>query len=350
MASSVKVREVRNGFFRIHFVLDGSTTKDDSNINITFQLCGSQSSREFNIRYNLDCSTTSSKPNASTDFFVREIFSHANSDQDDHSDSESSKLNSKIQKSKRQKLDLTPETEVHGPHHMWINYNNTLEEQILFKKSPGVWFRIFSNIKRHDAITLSMDFGNISNGLTKFFLSQQLCDVEFKFNCGQSIGAHVAILSAGSSVFSVMFSSGFLESQTRKVTINDIEIGVFRQLLHYLYSGSSVELKDGLIENIIRYQLLFEAADKYDVEALKTVCVDGLLTLRNTGEAAISSLIFSQLHSIPELFEDSMEYLVKHSHKVCYQPEWLDFMKAHPDLCLVVTQRIVGPRTSSDSE
>lgn len=345
MASSVEVREVRNGFFRVRFIFEDSTTAKDEDgfFHTAFQLCGSQSSRKFFFCYKFFFIKTNSDPNiATTAIYVREIPSNSNSEHDN--DSESSEVNS----SKRQKLaSSVSETGVNSPHHMWIDYNNTLEETILFKKSQGVWFRMFplpSNVKRYDAITLSIDFGNISGGLAKLFLSQQLCDVEFKFKCGQSIGAHVAILSAGSPVFSVMFSSGFLESKTRKVAIDDIEIDIFKQLLHYLYSGGSPELKVGLMENIIHYQHLFAAADKYDVEALKTVCVGVMIIPHKTFESATSNLIFSQLHSIPKLFEDSMDYFVKHSRKVCYQPEWLDFMKAYPELCVLVTQRIAGPR------
>lgn len=333
MAPSFEVREVRNGLFRIYWITDDSFDRYNSK---TFQLCGSQSGRTFEISCKFEKCLAS--------FNVREVSFSENSVSES---TKSSEGNSGIQQPKRQKLGLNVlETEVDScpPHHMWINYkNNTLDEKILYLKSSGIWSFSSTNgtgILFPDAITLSMDFGNISNGLAKLFRTQQLCDVEFNFKCGQSIGAHVAILSAGSPVFSVMFSLGFLESQTRKVAINDVEIDIFRHLLFYLYSGSGPKLKGSLEEKVARYQLLFQAADKYDVEALKTVCIDGLVILKKTFSSSINRLIFSQQHSISKLFENSMRYLVENSSKLCYQPEWLDFMKSHPDLCVLVTQRI----------
>ncbi len=115
------------------------------------------------------------------------------------------------------------------------------------------------------SISIWIDFGTgttreknldiMSKGLTEMFYNQHLCDVHFDFKDSQTVGAHVVILSAGSPVFSAMFRSEFLESQTKKVNIIDIEIEVFRQLLIYLYTGSSPKLAE---ENMT--QLLFVAA------------------------------------------------------------------------------------------
>jgi speckle-type POZ protein len=86
--------------------------------------------------------------------------------------------------------------------------------------------------------TLYLDFGTntkstrkIIEGFGKMFYNQNLCDVDFTFNDGQTIGAHVNVLSAGSPIFAAMFQLDMLESKTRHVVITDFELNVFRQLL-----------------------------------------------------------------------------------------------------------------------
>jgi speckle-type POZ protein len=56
-----------------------------------------------------------------------------------------------------------------------------------------------------------------------------------------------------------------LESRTRQVTITDIDEEVFRQLLIHMYSGSAPKREE---ENIA--QPLYIAADKYDIDTLKS--------------------------------------------------------------------------------
>ena len=52
---------------------------------------------------------------------------------------------------------------------------------------------------------------------------------------GQRIAAHSAIIAASSPVFLAMLRQGrFKEAQTKIIEIEDIEVGVFHQLLQYL--------------------------------------------------------------------------------------------------------------------
>ncbi|EFX85820.1 hypothetical protein DAPPUDRAFT_45560 [Daphnia pulex] len=157
------------------------------------------------------------------------------------------------------------------------------------------------------------------------FYNQHLCDVHFDFKDSQTVGAHTVILSAGSPVFSAMFRSEFLESKTKKVNIIDIDIEVFRQLLIYLYTGSAPKLAE---ENMT--QLLFEAADKYNIDNLKTECTDVLLKCVNL-DNAISLLIWSHFHSAAKLKEASLKFLAENSLEICSQPEWMDLIINYPE-------------------
>ncbi len=82
--------------------------------------------------------------------------------------------------------------------------------------------------------------------LTELFTSQSQCDVTFRFPERQvELKAHRAILVARSPVFARMFHhSGMEEASTGRVDIEDVEPIVFKQLLHYLYSGEAPDLDD----------------------------------------------------------------------------------------------------------
>ena len=193
-----------------------------------------------------------------------------------------------------------------------------------------------------------MDFGTktagektIMDGLSQLFTEQIQWDIQFQFKGGETVGAHVVILSAGSPVFAAMFRTDMVEAQTRRVTIENIERNVFWQLLIYLYTGSCPKVE---YDNMT--QLLFEAADMYDVETLKCECVDILLA-RLTVDNAVDLLIWAHLRSIPNLFEASMEVIENNGPLLCFTPEWAELTSSFSDLCLAATKRIITKLTDS---
>lgn len=168
--------------------------------------------------------------------------------------------------------------------------------------------------------------------------SQSLCDVNFFFKCGNSIGAHVVILSAGSPVFKAMFQSEFVESKTRRVDIDDIEMEVFNQLLIFLYSGKAPKLA---VNDENTTKSLYEAADKYGVVLLQKECVKKLLSILST-ENVIELFVWAQFHSIKKLLEKAMSFIMQNCEELCSRPEWLGFMKNHPETCLEAIQAMAS--------
>jgi speckle-type POZ protein len=77
-----------------------------------------------------------------------------------------------------------------------------------------------------------------------------------------------------------------------------------------------------------------------------------LLTQLNIGNV-IDMLVWAHFHSIEKLSKKAMKFLVKNFRKLCVQPEWMELMKNHPDLCLRANQQMAEllPKTESeDSE
>lgn len=360
---STELKEIRRGLFSLEWIFNDQM-KELGTIKKTIELCGSQSGRAFNI-------TCNHKHVNDLGYFtvtVEDVSCHS----DSTTESSGSTINCQEQPpslSKRLRavrrlefpsaLPAQPKSTEHiPPVYIWMKHNGNPVNQDLFQKTSLA--RI--NTEKWEAmcrcqknkpykLLLWIDFGTntateryITSGFEKLFYDQNQCDVQFQFKNGQSVGAHVLILSAGSPVFAAMFQSGLVEAQTRKVYIVDIEMEVFRQLLICLYTGRAPKLTDKAMT-----PLLFQAADKYGVETLKNECLDELLEQLDVGNA-IDMLIWSHFNYVPELFESAMEIFVENSSTICYQPEWMDLIEKYPDLCLLATQRIVGPPNSTPLE
>ncbi|KZR99606.1 Uncharacterized protein APZ42_004459 [Daphnia magna] len=179
---------------------------------------------------------------------------------------------------------------------------------------------------------------NAQMQIINLYVNQFNCDVTFQFDTAEkyeSIGGHVAILSVRSSVFAAMFQSGMQETNTRKVCIKDIKPDIFKQLLHYIYSGrTSSKLSE---ENA---QPLFIAADMYDVDDLKYECVQFLLSCIKL-ENAINLMAWAHVHSIYSLKEATLTFMESCGKEICKQDDWERLIKNYPDLCLLATRRML---------
>jgi speckle-type POZ protein len=364
---SVDIQEVRRGLFRMRWEMEDVMSRA---FEETITLCGTQSNRSYVIsccpRKLRSTRNTTKTPPFNLRLSVKETtlddLSSNASETEPSAISEPKEEpvcqpsgNSKLLAVASSKCPTEPDDpQPLRPEYMWVGFGG--DEMGLRKMEPekrnGTW-----NIKVWNmplTITFWMDFGTktqgektIMHGLADLFAKQIHCDVEFQLKDhgpSNTVGAHVAVLSAGSPVFAAMFQSGFLESQTRKVVIEDIKMKVFLRLLTYLYTGKAPESE---VEDVT--QLLYLAADKYGVATLKRECVDVMVTRLNV-DNVISLLVWSHLYCIPQLYEAAMKFIAVNGRRLCLRPDWAQLTTDYPQLCLLATQRIVNRLPTTDSE
>jgi speckle-type POZ protein len=342
------VEEVRLGLYRVNWSFSAKMKTNVGAYTTVFALRGSQFGRIYIITYDFLCKAFNEMEPYYFSFTLKEYSSS-------ESDSSYSQLTgvgvkaAQPSEPKRQKIDeasvssQVTEREKLPPLKVSLdNGDNFLFMGAEFNQvNSKLWEkRIFSKDNPKN-VALWIDFGNselnenkIVKGLAGMFYSQTLCDVHFHFKNGQTIGAHVIVLSTGSPVFATMFQSSFIESKTRIVNIEDIEPEVFRQLLICLYTGKAPKMK----ENGLARQL-YEDADKYGIENLKKECVEELLNQLSV-ENAIELLIWSDFHSATKLFKSTLKFIAKNFATLVSKPEWMEMMKNRPDLCLKANQKI----------
>ena len=199
-------------------------------------------------------------------------------------------------------------------------------------------FQVIIDSRKLDQLKPAITHGQqqILNHLSKLLDTETMADVNFIVR-GQEVKAHSAIVVSGSPVMAAMFEAGnFKESLTRKVEIKDIEPSTFRKMLRYLYTGEAPKL-----ELTSQTELLFLAADKYQIDGLKKICEENLvvnLVLKN----AVHLLILADLYYAQKLFEGSLTCLKKNKKVIWNRPEWKQLMKNYPDLFFRASQLIFG--------
>ncbi len=182
---------------------------------------------------------------------------------------------------------------------------------------------------------------NALKQITELYVQQIHCDVQFNFEDDQHIGGHSHILMARSPVFAAMFQHEMKETKTGQVSIQDIQLDIFKQLLHYIYS---VQLSLPLTETTA--QRLFEAADKYDIGDLKDECVDFLLDCIRL-DNVINLMAWAYIHSVDELKEVALTFTSLHGKEISQLKDWENLMKNYPEVCLEATRRIIDQLSPS---
>lgn len=319
---------MRSGLFRIHWILEDATEETEEDVRIykkKFQLNGSQPGRVYTITYEY------SRRRGPGTIAVEE------SGCSNFSGSKRKYLPEPEEKSNElADVDRSKVKASQKPICMWI-YLGSDSSEIKLVENSDKWERtVLCFPNPPEVVILWVDFGTshsfentIFKGLKGMFDKQSQCDVQFQLKGDEMVGAHTVILSAVSPVFATMFE----ESKVRQLKI-DIEVDVFRQLLIYMYSGNAPDLKE---ENMT--QKLWEVAAKYEVETLKRECV-GVLLERVRIDNAIQLLIWSNLHSIPELLVITIEFLAEHIEALSSRLEWIDLFENQPGLYLLIAKRI----------
>jgi len=100
--------------------------------------------------------------------------------------------------------------------------------------------------------------------LEKLVNSTDFSDVVFIVE-GKQIPSHKLILELRSEHFRVLFSSGLRESQSNKVEIVDCTVGVFLDLLKFIYTDSCEVTDDNCIS-------LLEQANFFQLDRLIAIC------------------------------------------------------------------------------
>ncbi|XP_075151073.1 protein roadkill-like [Haematobia irritans] len=161
----------------------------------------------------------------------------------------------------------------------------------------------------------------------QLLLKGKLSDVILKAN-GESVKAHKAILSARSQVFSAMFDHHMEENKTGVVVIDDIKGDVLKEMLYFIYTGTSPKLNEFAVE-------LAAAAEKYCLDDLKCLCSQHLI--RNTNlQTVIDFLALADVYNMADLKSHTLKFINANDKEVVKSEGWKRIRTTHAHLVVLL--------------
>jgi hypothetical protein len=153
--------------------------------------------------------------------------------------------------------------------------------------------------------------------------------------------AHRNILVSRSKYFEAMLLGGMRESSSQEpvVTMADSDPVAFQIMLEFLYTG---ELKLSATDHE-QFCLVFELADKYQLDKLKELCIDQLAGVVSTDNVA-SLLLFSDKLSADTLKTACKDYFTSHYENVIQTTGFVALATAKPALLQEVLGECTRPR------
>ncbi|RLN04513.1 BTB/POZ and MATH domain-containing protein 2-like [Panicum miliaceum] len=183
---------------------------------------------------------------------------------------------------------------------------------------------------------LSDDFGRL-------LLAGEETDMTFGVK-GESFAAHRNVLAARSPVFRAQLFGQVGVDNRNFITIEDVEPGIFKALLHFIYTDSLPDIGDIDLdeihedEDIVKHLLV--AADKYAMERLRLLCAS--ILCKNLDEKTVATtLALADLHNCRELREACIEYIVSSDRvaEVAASPGYQHLKTACPAIFLDIWEK-----------
>jgi len=170
--------------------------------------------------------------------------------------------------------------------------------------------------------------------LKKLVNCDLLSDITFIVE-GQRVLGH-KVLCLRCPFFHNMLTGEYMESRATELTIDDIRVPVFLQLLEFLYSDSVDIALDSAME-------LLRAADRFGVERLKRMC-EGVMLSSISIDTSPQMLLAADIHSAEALRERCLCFILNHFDEVSMTPAFEEMTRANLELTLEILKRRVHPQ------
>lgn len=182
-------------------------------------------------------------------------------------------------------------------------------------------------------ISSGSGFDGLVKHLDNLLTSQEISDVTFEVG-GEIFHAHRVILAARSPVFKAELFGPMVEANKECIKVESMNSEVFRVLLRYMYTDSV----DAVDTNLIQH--LLEAADRYALDGLRTMCEERLCKHITLG-TVLSSLALADQHSCCKLLDACLNFAAAPENllQLTLSQEYLDLMKSCPDVFAELSKR-----------
>lgn len=127
-------------------------------------------------------------------------------------------------------------------------------------------------------------------------------DFKLLTNDGKTLKAHRSILAARSPMFYAMLSTDMQESQQGSTDVPDFDSTTMKEVLRFIYSNK--------VDNFDDPVLVF-AAEKYQLEELKQLCIENLQKTLSVKNVVESLVISDKISNAKKLYEKCLDVVNK---------------------------------------
>uniref|UniRef100_H3ATV3 Kelch like family member 7 n=1 Tax=Latimeria chalumnae TaxID=7897 RepID=H3ATV3_LATCH len=158
---------------------------------------------------------------------------------------------------------------------------------------------------------LLASFMGVMNSMRK---QKTLCDVILLVS-DRRIPAHRVVLAAASHFFNLMFTTNMIESKSFEVELKDAEPDIIEQLVEFAYTAR-------ISVNSNNVQSLLDAANQYQIEPVKKMCVD-FLKEQVDASNCLGISVLAECLDCPELKATADDFIHQHFTEVYKTDEFL---------------------------
>ena len=178
-------------------------------------------------------------------------------------------------------------------------------------------------LKEREVKMENLSISKLQEDIRLAYSNKEFPDMKIKCQ-GRLFECHQFMLSARSPVFKAMFLSDMSEKANREVEIKDVEPDTLSELLTFMYTGKSPNDEDIILP-------LFKAADKYQMDILKNVCVMKLCSNINI-QNCVEFLVIGDIYHAQFLKKFSLKYIANNVGELCKSNDWKKILLNHPML------------------
>lgn len=139
-----------------------------------------------------------------------------------------------------------------------------------------------------------------------------------------------------------MFQHSMKENTENCVVINDFSYDVVMELLRFIYTGKVNNLDEMTTD-------LMAAADKYDLDTLKTMCAE-FMSANLSIKTALISLKAADLYDMKDLKSETIQFIKCNLNQVKEASNWMDIVTTDRQLILesFIDQKFLESKLNDD--
>lgn len=187
----------------------------------------------------------------------------------------------------------------------------------------------FRQFKLADEVNVEIPPSSLISDLRLMLNDSKFSDVTFIVE-GHPVYAH-KLLCSRCPYFRAMFEGAMMESQQKKITINNVSYPIFVSLLEYLYTDDVEIMLDSAME-------LFVAADQFGVDRLKKLCEKKMLASICIENAA-TILQIANLHHATGLRQSCFDFILWNFDVVSKTPSFEEMGRSNVELVFEILKR-----------